>query len=890
MFRDRRDMSGGRGLGTIKRDRRGRSRYRFSALERLEEKLVLAPAPTTLAVSAVVGTYGGTATVTANLSSAGNPVAGESVDLHIGATDLGPVVTDVNGDATIPAASLASINAGTYTNDVTASFAGDTNFDPSNGANNLSVTAAPLTITADDQTKVYGAALPTLTASYTGFVNGDTSASLTTPPAVTTVATAASHVAGSPYAITAAGAVDPNYTISYVAGSLTVTTAPLTITADDQTKVYGAALPTLTASYTTFVNGDTAASLTTPPTLSTTATAASHVSGSPYAITAAGAVDPDYMISYAPGALTVTPAPLTITADDQTKVYGAALPTLTASYTTFVNGDTAASLTTPPTLSTTATTFSDVSGSPYAITAAGAVDPDYTISYVGGGLTVTPAPLTVVVNNLSKVYGQVNPTLTGVVTGILNGDDVTVNYATTAVQFSDVVNGGYPITVSGLSGAKAGDYSTTVAGGSVTPGDLTITPAPLTVQVADQSKVYGQVNPTLVGNVIGVLNGDDVTVNYATSATQFSDVLAGGYAINPTGLSGTKSEDYSLTVAGSSVAPGTLTITPAPLAIAVDSLSKVYGQANPTLTGTVAGVLNGDDVTANYSTTATTSSSVVTGGYPITFTGLSGTKVGNYMVTASAPGTLTVTSAPLTITPVNVIKTYGFAVPTLTATYSGFVNGDTSTSLTTPVSLSTSVTAATHFGVYPITASGATSSNYTISFVDGAIAVTPAILTVVPVNAIISYGLQVPTLTANYFGFMNGDTAANLSSQVSLSTTAAAGNPVGVYPLTAGGGASADYTINYVQGAIAIIANPGGVAFLNSLYQSILGRDTETFGFVYWLTALADGASDADVANQIYFSAEGKAARDGNKVPFISENTAYRNALKAQAAALGLPT
>ena len=158
-----------------------------------------------------------------------------------------------------------------------------------------------MTITADNQTKVYGAALPTLTASYSGFVNGDTAASLTTPPTLSTTATASSHVAGSPYAITASGAVDPDYTISYAAGTLTVTPAPLTITANNQTKVYGAALPTLTASYSGFVNGDTAASLTTQPTLTTTATASSHVAGSPYAITASGAVDPDYTISYAAG-------------------------------------------------------------------------------------------------------------------------------------------------------------------------------------------------------------------------------------------------------------------------------------------------------------------------------------------------------------------------------------------------------------------------------------------------------------------------------------------------------------------------------------------------------------------------------------------------------------
>ena len=148
--------------------------------------------------------------------------------------------------------------------------------------------------------------------------------------------------------ITAGGAVDANYAITYVTGNLTVTIAPLSISANYQTKAYGAALPALTVSYTGFVNGDTTASLSTQPTVTTTATASSHVANNPYTITASGEADSDYSITYAAGTLTVTPVALTITANSQTKVYGAALPTLTASYTGFVNGDTSASLTTPP--------------------------------------------------------------------------------------------------------------------------------------------------------------------------------------------------------------------------------------------------------------------------------------------------------------------------------------------------------------------------------------------------------------------------------------------------------------------------------------------------------------------------------------------------------------
>ena len=128
-----------------------------------------------------------------------------------------------------------------------------------------------------------------------------------------TAATAASHVGT--YAIHVSGADAANYTFTYVPGVLTIDPAPLTITANSDFKIYGAALPDLTASYSGFVNGDTTAALSSPPILSTTATAASDVGS--YQITASGAAADDYAINYLPGALTISPAPLTITADDK---------------------------------------------------------------------------------------------------------------------------------------------------------------------------------------------------------------------------------------------------------------------------------------------------------------------------------------------------------------------------------------------------------------------------------------------------------------------------------------------------------------------------------------------------------------------------------------------
>src|SRR5213076_6249 len=111
----------------------------------------------------------------------------------------------------------------------------------------ITVYRAPLTITANNATKAYGAANPTLTVSYSGFVNGDTAASLTTPPSVTTTATATSGVGT--YPITAGQAVSPDYTIGYGSGTLTISRAPLTITANNATKLLGAPNPPFTATY-----------------------------------------------------------------------------------------------------------------------------------------------------------------------------------------------------------------------------------------------------------------------------------------------------------------------------------------------------------------------------------------------------------------------------------------------------------------------------------------------------------------------------------------------------------------------------------------------------------------------------------------------------------------
>ena len=93
----------------------------------------------------------------------------------------------------------------------------------------------------------------------------------------------------------------------------TVTRASLTITADNKTRPFGVVNPTLTVTYSGFVNNDSADQLTTLPTLTTDATISSAVGQ--YAINVNhDAASPDYMFNYNPGILTITPvlSPLSI--------------------------------------------------------------------------------------------------------------------------------------------------------------------------------------------------------------------------------------------------------------------------------------------------------------------------------------------------------------------------------------------------------------------------------------------------------------------------------------------------------------------------------------------------------------------------------------------------
>ena len=183
----------------------------------------------------------------------------------------------------------------------------------------------------------------------------------------------------------AAGADVADYSVSYAAGTLTVSPALLTVTASNESMTYGGTVPALTYIYTGLVNGDASASFSGA--LATIATSSSNVGG--YSITVGTlAAAGNYTIgTFNAGTLTVNPAPLTITANNAGMIAGQPVPPFSANYSGFVMGKGPSVLVGSLMITTTATTASPAGN--YSIVPSGLSSPNYAITYGDGTLDVS---------------------------------------------------------------------------------------------------------------------------------------------------------------------------------------------------------------------------------------------------------------------------------------------------------------------------------------------------------------------------------------------------------------------------------------------------------------------------------------------------------------------
>ncbi len=241
---------------------------------------------------------------------------------------------------------------------------------------------------------------------------------------------------------------------------------------------------------------------------------------------------------------------------------------------------------------------------------------------------------------------------------------------------------------------------TTIAGlGATTPGALTLS-AP-TVTPYGTGQLTASLNS--LSAATGTITFLDITnanaaITLATTAL-ISNAATLPIATVPAGvhnLTATYSGDQTHLSAQSQIS--TLTITPLPLTAAIASITRLYGQSIPAISGTITGILPQDaaNIAATFTTTATSTSPA--GTYPITAT-LTGSAAGNYTVTVS-PVTVTINPAPTSITLSNLVAN---ASSGSTVTLTSYV---TSTTIGTPTGSITLLDGTLPISTIPISAAG----------------------------------------------------------------------------------------------------------------------------------------------------------------------------------------
>ena len=171
------------------------------------------------------------------------------------------------------------------------------------------------------------------------------------------------------------------------------------------------------------------------------------MAGGPYPI-APVPLGSNYAVTFIPASFAITPAPLVVSANSRSTVYGNSLPALTFGVSGLAGGDTPSVL--GGALATSAGIRPGAGSYPITLGTLTA-GPNYAIQFSPGTLTVTPAPLTILVAGKSKVYGAAVPALSFTATGLTYGQTAagltSVHLATKATRSSRV--GSYAITASG---------------------------------------------------------------------------------------------------------------------------------------------------------------------------------------------------------------------------------------------------------------------------------------------------------------------------------------------------------------------------------------------------------------------------------------------------------
>ncbi|TMI72779.1 MAG: hypothetical protein E6H09_09175 [Bacteroidetes bacterium] len=328
---------------------------------------------------------------------------------------------------------------------------------------------------------------------------------------------------------------------------------------------------------------------------------------------------------------------------------------------------------------------------------------------------------------------------------------------------------------------------------------------------------------------------------YSSDNLAVATIVAGNIHITGAGTANITASQASDGFYPAASASQPLTVAKANLTITADNKTKFEQQPNPVLTATYTGLVYGETPAVlltqpNITTTATTGS--IPGTYPITVTGAT---AANYNITM-INGTLTIQPKQnQTITfPALATKTYGNA---------DFATGATSTNNTIPITYVSSNPAVatitgntihiTGAGTTTITASQAGNAGYfSAPDVARTLTVNKANLTIRVLDTVKTEGQLNPVFTIIYTGFVLGETAANLATPPTVSTTATTTSPAGYYTLTPGGAVTNNYNITYTPGRLTILPVTG--TSQNHIHAFMSSKTSLTVRVYSTYPALAD--------------------------------------------------
>jgi len=772
------------------------------------------------------------------------------------------------------------------------------------------VSPKPLTVTGSNHSINYGDVVPSPTATYSSFAYSENASNLLTQPTCTTNYVRGDG-AGTSRTTTCSGAASNNYTFTYVSGAVTINKKTVRVTASSHSVTYGDSAPTVTAAYNSadFYDSQTSSVIDTPPTC-TTQYVDGDPAGTPKSTSCSGAVDNNYDFSYTPGSVSISQAALTITASSPAAINrGDAVPTITPSYSGFVNTDTS-SVVSGVVCSTTYTTLSAAGTYPTSCSSASASN--YSFTYVNGSLVANNPGLTnqtITFGPISGItYGSAAPTVSPTASSNLavtltsNSPTICTVSASSPWTITILKPGTCSITASQAGNESFNPASDVTQTFEVGVKTLTVD----TSKVSANNKVYNDSSTatlTIASNALsGIVGSDVVTLGIGSISASFSDPnVANGISVTTTGsfaLTGTNATYYALTQPTLSL---TANITQASLTITASSHSVNTGASAPTITASYAGFEgnDADQVNTHLSglvCTTTYTSSSNAGTYPtscsgassqnyilsyvagsitaaiqnqtITFGSISGITYGGsaptvsptassglaVTLTSNSPSVCTVdTNSPWTITILtsgtcsitasqagngsynaasSVTQTFNIATKTLTVVTSEIsannkvYDGNTSAEITigtSPLSgivnsenvtlISTGTTATFNNSTVgngksvtvtgSFTLGGTKASNYTLTQPSLSLTanITPAALTITASSHSVNVGAAIPTITGSYSGLKGSDTSTVVTGLV-CTTTYLTTSSAGSYLTSCTSGSATNYEIYYLTGAV----------------------------------------------------------------------------------------